>query len=116
MRMGVAAAALCCSLLAAASAAAGPAPVTRPADVPPINYGVADDTGKYADDGGAWFNSELKGANLTEERWTLSWDPSNPTAITELPFVLRSAPRAQADGIHVVVALYGRPATATDAN
>ena len=88
----------------------------RGAVAPPINYGVADDTGKYADDGGAWFNTQLKGANLTEERWTLSWDPANPTAITELPFVQRSAPRAQADGIHVVVALYGRPATATDAN
>ncbi|HEV7132956.1 MAG TPA: hypothetical protein VGN27_04380 [Gaiellaceae bacterium] len=81
---------------------------------PPINYGVADDTGKYADDGGAWFNSELKGANLVEERWTLSFDPANPTSITELPFLQRSAPRAQADGIHVVLALYGRPATAHD--
>ena len=81
---------------------------------PPINYGVADDTGKYANDGGAWFNTELKGANLVEERWTLSFDPSNPSAITELPFLERSAPRAQADGVRVVLALYGRPATEHD--
>src|SRR5205807_2459764 len=58
--------------------------------MPPINYGVADDTGKYADDGGAWFDTMLKGANLTEERWTLSFDPSNPTVIDELPFLLRA--------------------------
>ena len=25
------------------------------AAVPPINWGVADDASKYADDGGAWF-------------------------------------------------------------
>jgi hypothetical protein len=79
--------------------------------MPPINYGVADDTGKYADDGGAWFDTMLKGANLTEERWTLAFDPNNPTVIDELPFLLRAAPRAQADGIHVVLALYARPAS-----
>jgi len=80
--------------------------------VPSISYGVADDSGKYADDGGAWFNSMLKGANLTEERWTLSWDPQHPTVIDELPFLLRAAPLAQQDGIHVVLALYGRPGSA----
>jgi polysaccharide biosynthesis protein PslG len=83
-------------------------------DVPPINYGVADDTGKYADDGGAWFDSMLVGANLTQARWTLSFDPTNPTQINELAFLQRAAPRAQADGVHVVLALYGRPATAHD--
>jgi len=31
-------------------------------------FGVADDTGKYADDGGLWFDRQLQGANLTEER------------------------------------------------
>jgi hypothetical protein len=88
-----------------------PTTTTIPTSTPPINYGVADDTGKYADDGGAWFDTMLKGANLTEERWTLAFDPSNPTVIDELPFLVRAAPRAQADGIHVVLALYARPAT-----
>lgn len=108
-----------CALLATGVAGATTGRIgssARAVAVPPINYGVADDTGKYADDGGAWFNAELKGANLTEERWTLSFDPNNPNTITELPFVQRAAPRAQADGIHVVIALYGRPATATDPN
>jgi hypothetical protein len=78
---------------------------------PPIEYGVADDGGKYATDGGAWFDKMLKGANLTEERWTLAFDPSNPTQIDELPFLLRAAPQAEKDGIHVVLALYARPAS-----
>src|SRR5487761_932989 len=104
------------AVLLAVSAAllgSGVAPAgAKPKVVPPINYGVADDTGKYADDGGAWFDTMLKGANLTEERWTLQFNPLDPTHITELPFLVRAAPRAQADGIHVVLALYGRPATA----
>jgi len=82
----------------------------------PIVWGVADDGGKYADDGGAWFNTELKGANLGEERWTLSWSPDRPTSIDELPFLERAAPQAQADGIKVELALYGRPASAHDPN
>ena len=83
-------------------------------DAPPINWGVADDGSKYADDGGSWFYGQLQGANLTENRWTLSFDPANPTTINELPFLQRSAPTAQAAGIHIVLALYGRPATAND--
>jgi hypothetical protein len=79
-----------------------------------ITFGVADDTGKYADDGGQWFNQQLKGANLTEERWTLSWSPDRPTTIDELPFLQRAAPQAQQDGIRVELSLYGRPATAND--
>ena len=81
-----------------------------PPTVPAINYGVADDAGKYADDGGAWFDSMLKGANLTEVRWTLAYDPANPAGIDELPFLQRAAPQAQKDGVHVVLALYARPA------
>ena len=72
----------------------------------PINWGVADDASKYANDGGTWFDTQLKGASLTENRWTLAWNPSNPTAITEMPFVQRAAPVAQANGIHVVLVLY----------
>jgi hypothetical protein len=87
---------------------------TTPAPtVPPINYGVADDTGKYADDGGAWFDTMLKGANLTEVRWTLAYN-GDPTTITELPFIQRAAPQAEKDGVHVVLALYARPARSHD--
>jgi hypothetical protein len=80
----------------------------RVAAAPPITYGVADDGGKYADDGGAWFNSELKGANLGEERWTLQYTGS-PTTIAEKAFLDRAAPQAKLDGIKVELALYGSP-------
>src|SRR5438105_12730448 len=120
MKKLTAALALVCALAVAATAAAatsgsGRSAASTSVDAPGIAYGVADDTGKYADDGGAWFNGMLKGANLTEERWTVSWNPGSPTEIAELPFLQRSAPQAQKDGVHVVLALYGRPASAHDA-
>jgi hypothetical protein len=82
---------------------------------PPIVWGVADDASKFADDGGAWFYGEMKGANLSTNRWTLAWDSTAPTAIKELAFLQRAAPKAQAAGVHVLLALYaGTPSpTAT---
>src|SRR6266436_5607893 len=80
--------------------------VPSPPTAPAINYGVADDNGKYADDGGAWFDGMLAGANLTEVRWTLAYN-GDPNTITELPFIQRAAPHAEKDGVHVVLALYG---------
>ena len=82
-----------------------PAPVPAPAP-PPLAWGAADDTSKFADDGGAWFYDELKGASLTQNRWTVGFDPSNPLAIDELPFLERAAPVAQAAGIRVILVLY----------
>jgi hypothetical protein len=109
-----AACALACALIAVMAGAAGAQTTTRDAARAggPITFGVADDAGKFADDGGAWFNQQLKGANLSEERWTLSW--TGGTTINELPFLQRSAPQAQKDGIKVELALYGRPATNND--
>ena len=111
------AAALSTALLVSVVATAGAkthGPSGAAAVVLPINYGVADDTGKYSDDGGSWFNGMLQGASLTEERWTLAFDAGNPGAINELPFLQRAAPKAQAAGIHVVLALYARPASTHD--
>jgi hypothetical protein len=87
----------------------------RAAAAPPIVWGVADDASKFADDGGAWFYGEMKGANLSTNRWTLAWDSTAPTAIKELAFLQRAAPKAQAAGVHVLLALYaGTPSpTAT---
>ena len=101
-----------CALIAAGAAGASTSHGSRtPVTVaPPINWGVADDASKYADDGGSWFYQQLAGANLTENRWTLAWNASNPTAITELPFLQRAAPKAQAAGVHVVLALYSTDA------
>jgi hypothetical protein len=82
--------------------------------VPPIAWGVADDASKYADDGGAWFYSELEGAGLTQDRWTLTFDLSNPTAIDELPFLERAAPVAQAAGVRILLTLYSQKASVHD--
>jgi hypothetical protein len=108
--------ALACAMLMSltATAAAHTGGSGEVAAAPPINYGVADDTSKYATDGGAWFYGMLHGANLTENRWTLAWDPANPTAISELPFIERAAPVAEAAGIHVVLALYSKQASQHD--
>ena len=65
---------------------------TPPPTVPEITWGAADDAAKYADDGGGWFYGELKGANLTQNRWTVGFDQSDPMAIKELPFLERAAP------------------------
>jgi hypothetical protein len=104
----IAALAFACATFAAAASAA-----TTPT-VPAIAYGAADDAAKYASDGGAQFDSRLVGAGLSENRWTLAWDPMNPTAITELPFLERAAPVAQNAGVHVVLALYSKKASEHD--
>lgn len=98
----------------AGTAGAGTSSRTAAQAAGPITWGVADDAGKYADDGGAWFNQQLKAGGMTEVRWTLSWSPDRPTTIDELPFLQRSAPQAQKDGVKVELALYGRPASAHD--
>jgi hypothetical protein len=106
-----------CALLATSAAFAATGRTGAGASslaAPALNWGVADDASKYADDGGSWFYGQLHGANLTENRWTVTWDPNNPTTIGDLAFLQRAAPQAQAAGIHVVLALYGRPATAND--
>jgi hypothetical protein len=94
--------ALCCAL---ALPLAGVASGAR-ADAPPIAWGVADDASKFADDGGAWFYGELQRANLTQNRWTVGFDPSDPTEIKELPFLERAAPAAQAAGVRIILVLY----------
>jgi hypothetical protein len=96
--------ALCCALVLPAAGAA--ANRTTGADVPPIAWGAADDASKFADDGGLWFYGQLGGASLTQNRWTVAFDPSNPTAINELPFLERAAPAAQAAGVRIILVLF----------
>jgi hypothetical protein len=69
-------------------------------------FGVADDAGKYAEDGGASFFSTLNDLGMTENRVTVTWDPANPTTITDRAFLDRSIPKAVARGIDVVFAIY----------
>jgi hypothetical protein len=99
--------ALCCALVLPV-AGAGAAPL------PGIAWGAADDAPKFADDGGAWFYGELTGAGLTQSRWTVGFDPSDPTAIAELPFLERAAPAARAAGVRVILVLYSRKGSSHD--
>jgi hypothetical protein len=101
--------ALACAFLVPSAGAAGTA-----GTVPPINWGVADDASKFADDGGSWFYGELQGASLTQNRWTLAFDPANPTAIDELPFLERAAPKAQAAGVRILLSLYSMKSSVHD--
>jgi hypothetical protein len=69
-------------------------------------FGVADDAGKYADDGGALFFASLNDLGMTENRMAVTWDPSHPTTIADQAFLDRSVPKAVAHGIDVVFAIY----------
>jgi hypothetical protein len=68
--------------------------------------GFADDGGKYADDGGAAFFSDLRAAGATDNRITVLWDPERPTRILERPFLDRALPVAAAKGVRVVLHVY----------
>jgi hypothetical protein len=76
-----------------------------------VAAGVADDSGKYAEDGGAWFFSTMRAAGLTENRMTILWDPAHPATILDRPFLDRSLPVAAAHGVRVVFAVYPVRAT-----
>jgi hypothetical protein len=69
-------------------------------------FGVADDAGKYANDGGASFFATLNDLGMTENRVTVPWDPANPTTIADQAFLDRSIPKAFARGIDIVFAIY----------
>ena len=69
-------------------------------------YGVADDTGKYADDGGAAFFSRLNDVGMTENRVAVLWDAAHPSTITDQAFLDRSIPQARLHGIEIVFAIY----------
>src|SRR5438132_3153239 len=69
-------------------------------------FGVADDAGKYADDGGAGFFTMLTQLGMTENRMAVFWDPSQPNTIVDQAFLDRAVPQAQKRGIDVVFAIY----------
>ena len=97
-------------LVAAVVAAAACAAVAR-ADV---SVGVADDGGKYAEDGGASFFGTLRELGMGENRVTVLWDPARPTTIVERGFLDRSLPQAAAHGVRIVFAVYpARPTGVT---
>ncbi len=100
--------------LLAATVAAG---LARPAHAAPASsatraitattvFGVAEDAGKYSDDGGKKVATDLNAVGMGEQRWTLLFDPANPLAITESAFLDRSVPVAQKLGSRIVLSLF----------
>jgi hypothetical protein len=79
---------------------------TAPTASADISVGIADDRGKYAEDGGAWFYNTMRGAGLTENRIVVLWDSSRPTMIPEKGFLDRSLPQAAGRGVRIVFAVY----------
>jgi hypothetical protein len=69
-------------------------------------FGVADDAGKYADDGGASFFNMLTDLGMTENRIAVFWDPANPTTIVDQAFLDRAIPQAMRRGVEVMFAIY----------
>jgi hypothetical protein len=69
-------------------------------------FGVADDAGKYADDGGAGFFNMVTDLGMTENRIAVFWDPANPTTIVDQAFLDRAIPQAMRRGLEVMFAIY----------
>ena len=72
-------------------------------------FGVADDAGKYADDGGSNFFLLLSDLGLTSNRITVTWDPTDGNrglTIRERGFLDSAIPVAALRGIDVVLDVY----------
>lgn len=75
-----------------------------------VRFGVADDTGKYASDGGSAFFAQVASIGLDEDRMTVLWDPAHPATIAEASFLDRSIAQAVKVGVDIRLAV--RPARA----
>jgi hypothetical protein len=72
---------------------------------PGVLYGVADDTGKYADDSGAAFYTRVAATGLQADRFTVTWNPAAPMTIPEKAFLDRAVPEAAVHGIQIVMSV-----------
>ena len=67
-----------------------------------VQYGVAEDAGKYANDGGAAFFTTLGDLGMTQNRIAIFWDATEPTTIQEKAFLDRSMPQAVLRGTRIL--------------
>jgi hypothetical protein len=67
-----------------------------------LQVGAADDGGKLADDGGAWFLAQMRQVGLQENRITIGWDPDHPATIPQKEQLDRYLANASATGIRVM--------------
>jgi hypothetical protein len=68
----------------------------------PVQFGVAEDAGKYADDGGATFFPVLGDLGMTQNRIAVFWDAEFPSEIQEKAFLDRSLPVAALNDVRVI--------------
>jgi len=76
-----------------------------PAEAAP-RFGIADDAGKYADDGGAVFFERIRSLGMTDNRVTILWHPDRPRTIDERSFLDAAVPNAAAQGVRIVLHVY----------
>jgi hypothetical protein len=88
--------------LASAAAVAALACLFPPGAAASPRFGVADDAGKYADDGGEAVFEALNDLGMTDNRMWVFWDDRRPLAFVEKPFLDRALPVAEKRGIRVV--------------
>src|SRR2546423_11253044 len=77
-----------------------------------VQFGVAEDAGKYASDGGALFFPMLSDLGMTPNRIAVFWNPAQPTTIQEKAFLDRSMPQAALQGTQILFSV--QPARPTD--
>jgi hypothetical protein len=105
-------AAACLTFSAAVTAAATTYHSTAATGTGPA-FGVADDAGKFADDGGAAFDAGLLSGGMTENRWTVTFD-GDPTTIGDQTFLDRAVPVANANGVTVILSVFPAHAQTPD--
>lgn len=89
-----------CAAFLCALATAGPAAAAGP------RFGIADDAGKYADDGGRAFFNRIGSLGMTDNRVTILWDADRPETIDERAFLDRAVPTSVLRGIRLVFHVY----------
>ncbi len=94
----IAALALACALSLAATASA-------------VDFGANDDTGKFAQDGGVEFFTQMAAAGLKQNVITVRWTPGS-SEIPDRELLERTVPAATEAGIRPVFAVYPYPPSA----
>jgi hypothetical protein len=78
-----------------------------------VDFGANDDTGKFAEDGGAVFFPQMAEAGLKQNVMTLRWLPGT-TDIPDVEDLDRAVPVAVASGIKLAFAVYPYPPSAIE--
>jgi hypothetical protein len=77
----------------------------------PKQVGFAEEASKFADDGGAAIYNEFATLGAKVNRWTLTWEPTNPER--EFAFLDRAVPAAEKAGIEPILSVFPAKASNT---